>query len=70
MKKLVTAFYLSTALASVPLLAQEQKGMPMKGEGMQGEGMMMGKMKDMQGRMGEMRKGMGGMMKGQGMMKN
>ena len=66
---LILAILLSVALA-VPLLAQEQKGMPMtEGMPMQGEGMMMGKMKDMQGRMGEMRKGMSRMMKGQGMMK-
>src|SRR5215510_14086377 len=71
MKPVLIAILLSAALA-VPLLAQEQKRMPMKeGMPMQGEGMMMGKMKDMQGRMGEMRKGMGGMMKkGQGMMKS
>ena len=30
MKKVFTAVLLSTALASVPLLAQEQKGMPMQ----------------------------------------
>jgi hypothetical protein len=76
MKKILMAVVLSGALGTLPLWAQEQKGMPMKegmpmkGEGMPGEGMMMGKMKDMQGRMGEMRKGMGGMMKGQGMMKS
>jgi len=66
---------LSAALASVPLLAQEKKdmpmkeGMPMKGEDMKGGGMMMDKMKDMQGHMSEMRKGMEGMRKGKGMMK-
>ena len=48
MKQVLIAILLSAALA-VPLLAQEQKGMPMKegmpmkGEGMQGEGMMMGR---------------------------
>jgi hypothetical protein len=51
MKQALAAVLLSATLASVPLLAQEQKGipmqkdMPMKGEGMPGEGMMMGKMK-------------------------
>ena len=70
MKPILIAILLSAALA-VPLLAQEQKGMPMKeGMPMQGEGMMMGKMKDMQDKMSDMKKSMGGMMKGQGMMKS
>lgn len=59
---------LSAALGGFPVLAQEKKdmpmkgqtpmkeGMPMKGEGMQGGRMMMGKMKDMQRKMGEMGK--------------
>src|SRR5262245_28052737 len=71
MKQALAAILLSATLASVPLLAQEQKGMPMKeGMPMQGEGMMMGKMKDMQDKMSDMKKSMGGMMKGQGMMKS
>jgi len=67
MKNIVTATILSVALGMFPVLAQEKKEMPMKGEAMKGGGMMMGKMKDMQGRMGEMRKGMGGMVKGDDM---
>src|ERR671918_611059 len=70
MKKLITAIILSGAIGVLPLMAQEKKDMPMKGEAMQGGGMMMGKMKDMQGHMSEMRKGMGSMMKGQEMMKS
>jgi hypothetical protein len=63
MKKVIAASVMSLTLGLVPLMAQEKKETPMKGEGMQGGGMMMGKMKEMQGKMGEMRKGMGGMMK-------
>ncbi len=63
MMKLAIALVLSGVLVSVPLLAQEHKGMPMKGGGM------MDKMMEMHGQMGEMQKGMGGMMKGKGMMK-
>ena len=77
MKKFILPIILAGALGSLPVLAQEQKGMPMKegmpmkGEGMKsGGGMMMGQMKEMQGKMGEMRKDMGGMMKGKGMMKS
>jgi hypothetical protein len=56
MKQLITAIIVSGAIGVFPLLAQEKKEMPMKGEGMQGGGMMMGKMKEMQGKMGEMRR--------------
>ena len=75
MKKFILPIMFAGAIGSLPVLAQEQKGMPMKesmpmkGEGMKGGGMMMDKMKDMQGHMAEMRKGVGGMMKGKGMMK-
>jgi hypothetical protein len=34
---------LAAALGAVPLLAQEKKDMPMKGEGMEEGGIMMGK---------------------------
>src|SRR3989304_7950296 len=75
MKKFILPIIFAGAVGSLPVLAQEQKGMPMKegmpmkGEGMKGGGMMMDKMKGMLGHMAEMRKGMGGMMKGKGMMK-
>ena len=61
MMKLAIALVLSGTLISIPLLAQEQKGMPMGGGGM------MGKMMQMHGRMGEMEKGASGMMKGEEM---
>jgi len=70
MKKVIAASVMSLTLGLVPLMAQEKKEVPMKGEGMQGGGMMLGKMKDMHGKMGEMKKGMGGMIKGQGMLKS
>ncbi len=56
MNKFITAVFFVGAIGLVPLMAQEKKEMPMKGEGMQGGGMMTGKMKDMQGKMVEMRK--------------
>ncbi len=61
MMKLAIALVLSGVLVSVPLLAQEQKGMQMKGGGM------MDKMMEMHGQMGEMQKSMGGMMEGDDM---
>jgi len=70
MKKFILPIILAGAFGILPVFAQQQGGMSMKGEGMQGGGMMMDKMKDMQAHMGEMQKGMGGMMKGQGMMKS
>jgi hypothetical protein len=59
MKKLLLALTLSGALISTPLLAQQQKGMPMGGGTM-----------GMKSRMGETRKDMGGMTKGKGMTKS
>jgi hypothetical protein len=70
MKKVFTAVVLSAALGFVPVLAQEKKDMPMKGEGMQGGSMDMSQMKQMHGRMMEMKNGMSGMMRGNGMMKS
>jgi hypothetical protein len=82
MRKVFTAVMLSAALGFVPVLAQEKKdmpmkgqiptkeGMPMKGEGMPGGGMDINQMKQIHGKMMEMKKGMGGMIKGQGMMKS
>src|SRR5262245_9548426 len=70
MKPILIAILLSAAL-DVPLLDQEQKGMPMKERlHTQVKGMMMGKIKYMQDKMSDMKKSMGGMMKGQGMMKS
>jgi hypothetical protein len=82
MKKIILAVLLLAAVGAVPLIAQEKKdmpmkgqmpakeGMPMKGEGMQGGGMDMSQMKQMHGKMMEMKKGMGGTMQGKGLMKN
>jgi hypothetical protein len=76
MKKIMLAVLLSVVVGGAPLLAQEKKDMPMKGEmpikgeGMKGGGMMMGNMREMHGKMMEMKKGMGGMMQGKGMMKS
>jgi len=57
MKKVIAASVMSLTLGLVPLMAQEKKEMPMKGEGMQGGGMMMSKRKETKGKMAEMRKG-------------
>ena len=70
MNKVVVALFLSVTLGLVPVMAQEKKDMPMKGEEIPPGGMMMGKMKDMQSKIGEMKKGMSGAMRGQGMMKS
>ena len=50
MKTIVAAVVMSMTLGLVPLLAQEKREVPMKGEGTEGSGMMMGKMKEMQGK--------------------
>jgi hypothetical protein len=67
MKKIISAVLLSATVGVVPLLAQEKKdmpmkgempmkqSMPMKGEGSQGGGMMMGDMNEMHKKMSDMK---------------
>lgn len=61
MRQLVLALILTGTIGFATVLAQEQKGMPMKGGGI------MDQMMQMHGRMGEMEKGASGMMKGEEM---